>query len=60
MTNYPDIDLLMNSLKLTASYEVVPNVELVLQGTFMSFRNNDWNDTANAPSSRLAPAPSRT
>jgi outer membrane protein OmpA-like peptidoglycan-associated protein len=48
VSNYPDIDSLMNSVRLTATYEVVPNVDMILQGAFTSFHNNDWNDTANA------------
>ena len=38
----------MNSVRLTATYEVMPNVELIVQGVYTSFHNNDWNDTANA------------
>jgi hypothetical protein len=48
VANYPDIDSLMNLIKLTATYQVMPNIELLLQGMFSSFHNNDWNDTANA------------
>lgn len=48
VSNYPDIDSLMNSLKLTATYEVVPNMDLILEGIFTSYRDNNWNDTANA------------
>ena len=33
MSNYPDINSLMNNFKLTATYELMPNMELVLQGT---------------------------
>jgi MtrB/PioB family decaheme-associated outer membrane protein len=46
--NYPDINSLMNNIRLTATYDVMPNITLVLQGLFTSFHNNDWNDTANA------------
>ena len=38
----------MNNVKLTATYQLMPNIELVAQGTYTSFHNNDWNDTANA------------
>jgi hypothetical protein len=48
VSNYPDINSLMNNVKLTATYEVAPNMDLMLQGAFTSFHNNDWNDTANA------------
>ncbi len=48
VTNYPDVNSLMNSVRLTATYEVVPNVDLILMGAYTSFHNTDWNDTANA------------
>jgi hypothetical protein len=46
--NYPDINSLMNNLRLTATYEVAPTMDLLLQGTWTYFHNNDWGDTANA------------
>ena len=48
VTNYPDINSLMNSVRLTATYELMPNVDLIAQGAFTAFHNSDWNDTANA------------
>jgi hypothetical protein len=48
LSNYPDINSLMNNVKLTATYQLMPNVELVAQGIYTGFHNNDWNDTANA------------
>jgi MtrB/PioB family decaheme-associated outer membrane protein len=48
VTNYPDINSLMNNVRLTGTYDVRSNVQLVLQGIFTAFHNNDWNDTANA------------
>lgn len=48
VANYPDIDSLMNLIKLTATYQLMPNIELIAQGSFSSFHNNDWDDTANA------------
>jgi hypothetical protein len=48
VTNYPDINSLMNSVKLTAIYEVQTNVQLILQGVYTSFHNNDWDNDANA------------
>jgi putative beta-barrel porin MtrB/PioB len=48
LTNYPDINSLMNNVKFTATYQLMPNIELVAQGVYTSFHNNDWNDTANA------------
>ena len=47
VSNYPDINSLMNNVRLTATYELMPNINLVLQGIYTSFHNNDWNDTAN-------------
>jgi hypothetical protein len=48
VSNYPDINSLMNNVRLTGTYDLRSNIQLVLQGVFMSFHNNDWNDTANA------------
>jgi len=48
VANYPDINSLMNLIKLTATYQLMPNIDVMLQGMFSSFHNNDWNDTANA------------
>ena len=48
VTNYPDINSLMNSIRLTATYELAPNMELMLQGAYTCFHNNDWYDNANA------------
>ena len=45
VSNYPDINSMMNMLRLTATYEVAPDMELVLQGVYANFHNNDWNDT---------------
>jgi MtrB/PioB family decaheme-associated outer membrane protein len=48
VTNYPDVDSVMNNVRLTAAYEVTPGMDLVLRGTWSYFHNNDWGDTANA------------
>jgi hypothetical protein len=48
VTNYPDIDSLMNSLQITATYTLTPNIELVAQGSYVSFHTNNWNDDASA------------
>ncbi|HEY1932645.1 MAG TPA: MtrB/PioB family outer membrane beta-barrel protein [Acetobacteraceae bacterium] len=45
VSNYPDIDSLMNSVRLTATYEVSPKMELVGQVAWYTFHNTDWNDT---------------
>jgi len=46
VTNYPDIDSLMNNIKLTAGYELAPSLELIAQCGWTYFHNNNWNDTA--------------
>jgi hypothetical protein len=56
LTNYPDINSLMNNVKVTATYQLMPNIELVAQGMYTSFHNNDWNDTANAIQGAGTPA----
>jgi Putative outer membrane beta-barrel porin, MtrB/PioB len=47
VTNYPDINSLMNSVKVTATYQYTPTIELALVGMYTTFHNTDWNDTAN-------------
>lgn len=47
LSNYPDINTLMHSVKLTATYQLMPNVELIGQGVWMYMNNNDWQDQAN-------------
>lgn len=44
VANYPDINSVMNNIKLRATYELAPNIDLIGQGTFTTFHNNDWND----------------
>ena len=48
VANYPDITTAMNNLKLTATYQLMPNVELIGQALYMVMHNNDWNDTASS------------
>jgi len=48
VSNYPDINSLMNSVKLTATYALRQDIDLILQGIYTGFHNNDWNDSANA------------
>ena len=45
VSNYPDINSLMNSLRLTATYEATPSIELVGMVAYTSFHNTDWNDS---------------
>ena len=47
VTNHPGINSLMNSVRLTGTYQLQPNIELVLQGIYTQFHNNDWDDSAN-------------
>ena len=46
VTDYPDITSIMHSLQASASYDLMPNVELISRFTFSMFRSNDWNDYA--------------
>ncbi|HUB16668.1 MAG TPA: OmpA family protein [Acetobacteraceae bacterium] len=48
VTNYPDINSLMNLVRLTASYEVSPGMELILQGVYSSYHETNWYDDASA------------
>lgn len=48
VTNYPDIDSQMHNVKLTATYALRPNVDLVLQGVYVYYHDNNWYDSANA------------
>ncbi len=48
VTNYPDINSVMQNVTLTATYELAPKVGLVCRLGYASFHNNDWYDTANA------------
>ena len=40
---YPDIDSTMHDLRLTAAYQVAPNIEWSLMYGYNMFENNDWN-----------------
>jgi len=44
--NYPDINSVMHNLRLTANYELTPNLNLLFLASWAYFRNNDWNDFA--------------
>jgi hypothetical protein len=48
VTNYPDINSVMNNIKVGATYELMPNMDLLLQVGWTYFHNNDWNDTASS------------
>lgn len=48
VTNYPDIDSRMHSVKLTANYEVAPGMDLLAQATWSYYRDNNFNDSASA------------
>jgi len=44
VTNYPDIDSIMQALSLTGVYELARNKELTFGYSFNYFKNDDWND----------------
>lgn len=48
VTNYPDINSVMHNVTLTATYQMTPRMELILQGMYSYYRDNNWNDTANS------------
>lgn len=48
VTNYPDINSVLNSVKLTAKYKFRPNTTLVLIGAYSNFHSNNWYDNASA------------
>lgn len=41
--SYPDIDSTMHDLRLTAIYQLTPNIEWSLMYAYNMFENNDWN-----------------
>lgn len=43
VTPYPDIDSTMHDLRLTAVYQLTPNIEWSLMYAYNMFHNNDWN-----------------
>lgn len=47
VVNYPDINSTMYNLRLTASYKLTEQIELVGLVAYSYFHNNDWNNTAN-------------
>ncbi len=48
VTNYPDINSMMNNVRVTARYNLKPGIELVAQARYMGYHNNNWQDTTNA------------
>jgi hypothetical protein len=47
VVNYPDINSKMHDLRLTATYKLTEQIELVGLLAYSYFHNNDWNNTAN-------------
>jgi hypothetical protein len=43
---YPNINSVMNQLKLSATYQLATNIACSLMYQFSMFRNNDWDDVA--------------
>lgn len=48
VSNYPDINSVLNSVRLTATYRLADNMDLVFRAGYIALHNNDWNNTANA------------
>lgn len=48
VSNYPDINSLMNSVSVTMTYALTPNIELLAQGAYTSFHINNWYDNASS------------
>ena len=48
VSNYPDINSVLNSVSVTATYALGPNVELIGRIGYTSYYSNNWNDSANA------------
>ena len=48
VTNYPDINSLMNSVKVSATYQYSPSIELALVGMYTTFHNTDWDNNSSA------------
>jgi putative beta-barrel porin MtrB/PioB len=47
VVNYPDINSKMHDLRVTATYKLTEQIELVGLLAYSYFHNNDWNNTAN-------------
>ena len=48
VTNYPDINSLMNNVRLLATYALRPNIDLLMQGIYTQYHNNDWNNSSSS------------
>lgn len=48
VTNYPDIDSVLNSIRLVANYKLTPNAELLGLVGFSTLHNNSWYDSASS------------
>ena len=57
VTNYPDINTVMNSLTLKAHYQLAANTELLLGATWSMLRMDNFNDL---PPALVASAPTTT
>jgi len=47
VSNYPDVNSLMNNVTLSAIYALTPAIDLILQGTYYGYHNTDWRDNAS-------------
>jgi MtrB/PioB family decaheme-associated outer membrane protein len=48
VTNYPDINSTMNSLRLTTAYKLTPQTDLLFEATWSYYKDNSWYDTASS------------
>ena len=49
VSNYPDNRSIMNALTAKASYQLTPNMELSVAGTYAMFLEHNWQDNACTP-----------
>jgi hypothetical protein len=49
VSNYPDNKSIMNTLTAKASYQLTPNMELSVAGTYAMFLEHNWQDNACTP-----------
>jgi MtrB/PioB family decaheme-associated outer membrane protein len=62
VANYPDNKSIMNALTVKASYQLTPNMEFSVAGTYAMFLDHNWQDNACTPmlSNGLCAGPAKT
>ena len=60
VSNYPDINSRMDMLRLTAIYKLMPQTDLLLEGTWSYYQRQQLGTTARRRSRGPAPPPSRS